>query len=159
MRLQRIVNHLGKEIVASANFEKSKHFIQHGDVSVHKHSNAVARTSLDLSDKLEKIGIRCNRRELVRGALLHDYFLYDWHDKNRPDFRPWHGFHHAATALRNALKEYDLSDREKDIIKKHMWPLNPIPPMCREAWIVTIADKKCSLMETIRGIRRKKKAN
>ena len=39
--------------------------------------------------------------------------------------------------------------REKDIIKKHMWPLTiSAVPMCREAWIVTMADKWCSLMET-----------
>ena len=39
---------------------------------------------------------------------------------------------------------------EKDIIKKHMWPLTIVPPVCREAWIVTMADKYCSLMETLR---------
>ena len=30
-----------------------------------------------------------------------------------------------------------------------MWPLTVIPPMCREAWIVTTADKYCSLLETL----------
>ena len=30
-----------------------------------------------------------------------------------------------------------------------MWPLTVVPPMCREAWIVTTADKWCSLLETI----------
>ena len=38
----------------------------------------------------------------------------------------------------------------KDIIKKHMWPLTIIPPACREAWIVTAADKYCSLLETLK---------
>jgi len=42
-----------------------------------------------------------------------------------------------------------------------MWPLTVIPPMCREAWIVTTADKYCSLMETFHfhkghGVLRKK---
>ena len=153
LKLQRIVNSHAQDIISSANFKKSRGFIQHGDISVHRHSLAVARASLRLSDNLERLGIRCHKRELIRGALLHDYFLYDWHDKNRPDFRPLHGFHHAGTALRNASKEYDLTDREKDIIKKHMWPLNPVPPMCREAWIVTCADKYCSTLETLRGYR------
>ena len=53
-------------------------------------------------------------------------------------------------ALKKAQKEYDLTDREKDIIKKHMWPLTVVPPLCREAWIVTTADKYCSLLETLK---------
>ena len=55
--------------------------------------------------------------------------------------------------IRGALlhdKEYTLSKRERDIIKKHMWPLTVVPPRCREAWIVTAADKYCSLIETLR---------
>ena len=60
-----------------------------------------------------------------------------------------HGFFHPGRALGNAAKEYPLTPREMEIIKKHMWPLTPIPPMCREAWIVTMADKWCSLLETL----------
>ena len=81
---------------------------------------------------------------------MHDYFLYDWHDKYRDNYQRLHGFYHPGIALRNAQKEYSLSDREKDIIKKHMWPLTIIPPACREAWIVTAADKYCSLLETLK---------
>ena len=149
--LQRSVNDLGREVLLSPNFNKSRYFTQHGDVSVRRHSLDVARTSLDISQKLEKLGIHSSKRDLVRGALLHDYFLYDWHDKNRPGFKPWHGFYHPGVALQNANKEYHLSPREKDIIKKHMWPLTIVPPICREAWIVSTADKVCSLRETLRG--------
>ena len=39
--------------------------------------------------------------------------------------------------------------KEKEIIRKHMWPLTIIPPTCREAWIVNSADTFISLMETI----------
>ena len=61
-----------------------------------------------------------------------------------------HGFYHPGIALRNASAEYRLTPRERDIIKKHMWPLTVVPPMCREAWIVTMADKWCSTLETLR---------
>ena len=94
--------------------------------------------------------IPCNERDLIRGALLHDYFLYDWHNKDREDYQILHGFYHPGIALKNASKEYNLTPREKDIIKKHMWPLTVSPPRCREAWIVTTADKYCSLLETLR---------
>ena len=60
-----------------------------------------------------------------------------------------HGFYHPGIALKNASAEYQLTPREKDIIKKHMWPLTVVPPMCREAWIVTLADKWCSTLETL----------
>ena len=105
----------------------------------------VAKYALAFSDKLH---IRCNRRDLIRGALLHDYFLYDWHDNEHKQPYKLHGFYHPGIALKNASEEYELTDREKEIIKKHMWPLTVIPPTCREAWIVSCADKWCSLMET-----------
>ena len=57
-------------------------------------------------------------------------------------------FTHPMTALRNADRDFDLTDTERDIIKKHMFPLTVIPPTCREGWIVCLADKYCSLYET-----------
>ena len=45
-----------------------------------------------------------------------------------------------------------LSEIEKETIRRHMFPLNPIPPRCREAWIVTLADKICSGGETVEGL-------
>ena len=93
--------------------------------------------------------IPCEKKELIRGALLHDYFLYDWHTQDYVSPHKLHGFYHPGRALKNAQQEYQLTPRERDIIKKHMWPLTiSAMPMCREAWIVTMADKWCSLMET-----------
>ena len=139
------------DILNSDNFQKIKEHIQHGNMTVNEHCINVAKTSLRIRDKLH---IKCNKRDLIRGALLHDYFLYDWHkNKIRPSrfykFYELHGFTHPGTALKNAKKDFRLTPREQDIIKKHMWPLTVIPPMCREAWIVTAADKYCSLMETL----------
>lgn len=136
-----------QDILESRNFRRSEQFIQHGRISVKKHCLRVAECSILIEEKLERLGIRCQERELVRGALLHDYFLYDWHDKNSHE--KLHGFHHPRVALANASREYQLSARERDIIEKHMWPLTIRPPRCREAWIVTAADKYCSLKETI----------
>lgn len=133
------------DILESDNFRESKNNIQHGKQSVMDHSMDVARMSIWISRKFK---IKCAQRDLVRGALLHDYFLYDWHTKG--EGHQLHGFYHPGIALRNASREYDLSDREKDIIKHHMWPLTIVPPTCREAWIVTTADKYCSLIETVK---------
>ncbi|MCM1568581.1 MAG: phosphohydrolase [Roseburia sp.] len=134
------------DILYSHNFKSTKGYIQHGNMTVNRHCVNVAKYSLAFSDRLH---IPCNRRELIRGALLHDYFLYDWHDPEHAGLHNLHGFYHPGIALRNALEEYPLTEREKDIIKKHMWPLTMVPPACREAWIVTAVDKWCSLLETI----------
>lgn len=146
-RIRRLLREHGEDILESENFRSTRAHIQHGTVTVHNHCMDVARYSLLLNKKL---GIGCNKHDLIRGALLHDYFLYDWHDKEYLAYRQrLHGFHHPATALRNAEKEYQLNDIQREIIRKHMWPLSVIPPTCREAWVVTAADKYCSLMETV----------
>lgn len=134
-----------EDILQSDNFQSTKEHIQHGNMTVNSHCMNVARYSLALSEKLH---IPCQRDELIRGALLHDYFLYDWHSKEHVQLYRLHGFFHPGVALKNASKEYNLTPREQDIIKKHMWPLTVVPPMCREAWIVSAADKWCSLLET-----------
>ncbi len=141
------IEQYAKDILESHNFRRSGQFMQHGRISVKKHSLCVAECSIIIEEKLKKLGIRCQERDMVRGALLHDYFLYDWHDKYSHE--KLHGFHHPYVALQNAGKEYRLSPRERDIIVKHMWPLTLKFPMCREAWIVTAADKYCSLKETL----------
>lgn len=140
----------GRDILRSENFRATRENIQHGTVSVHRHSISVAQCSLEIAEKLEALGIRSRERDMVRGALLHDYFLYDWHKHKSSRWWKMHGFCHPGVALRNAGQEYELTDRQKDIIRKHMWPLTVTPPRCREAWIVTAADKYCSLLETLR---------
>ncbi|MFR4318470.1 MAG: hypothetical protein ACLT2Z_02850 [Eubacterium sp.] len=57
--------------------------------------------------------------------------MYDWHVNDDPN-RKLHGFFHPSVALENALKDYELSKKEQDIIKHHMFPLTIIPPMCRK---------------------------
>ena len=119
-------------------------FTQHGDTSCLHHCLAVAYLSFRICRAL-----RMDRHwhSLVRGALLHDFFLYDWHEKHAG--HPLHGFTHPGTALRNASLHFALDDRERDIIARHMWPLTPRFPRYREAYIVCLADKICSLRETL----------
>ncbi|MFQ9151359.1 MAG: hypothetical protein ACLR6B_07310 [Blautia sp.] len=51
--------------------------------------------------------------------------------------------------MKNAEEIFDLSVVEKDIIKRHMFPLTPVPPAYRESYLVCLADKICSSYETI----------
>ena len=121
-----------------------KNFIQHGNVTTYDHVRHVAECSYRMNHRFH---LHANDFELIRGAILHDYFLYDWHTFGDG----LHGYHHPARALKNAERDFGLSMREKNIISSHMWPLTLRScPKCREAWIVCLADKICSTYETIR---------
>lgn len=134
----------GRDILGSPGMQLQRGHMQHGRVSVYRHSLAVALMCLKLARGLR---MRVNERALVRGALLHDYFLYDWHEKD-PSHK-WHGFTHPATALRNASRDFDLGKTERDMIAHHMFPLVPSPPRCRESVLLCVADKLCAIQETL----------
>lgn len=145
LRQEVVFNKVASKLINSENLLKEKDFIQHGTTSCYLHSLAVAYYSFNLARRL---GIKCRFRSLVRGAILHDYFLYDWHEKS--DLHRLHGFSHPYKAFENASEEYLLNDIEKDIILRHMFPLTLIPPKHVESFIVCIVDKICSLSETFR---------
>lgn len=140
MRLWKIV----QEIEENGQFGSEREYMQHGTTSVYEHSIRVAIMSCRIA---ERFSIKVDYDSLVRGALLHDYFLYDWH-KNESWHR-LHGFSHPKTALKNAERDYVLNDIERSIIRCHMFPLTLFPPTTREAWIVCLADKECAFWETV----------
>ncbi len=139
----------GKDIILTDEAQTMKKFIQHGTTSVFEHAVSVAKFSIITALWLEKVfNVEVDHKSLVRGALLHDYFLYDWHDKHV--FHNLHGFTHPMTALENATRDFHLNKRERDIIRKHMFPLTLIPPRFIESGIVCYADKRCALCETFK---------
>ena len=137
---QHAVAHYGADILCSKEHKECDKFIQHGDTTVREHTTSVACMAVAIARKTH---LKFDYQAMIRGALLHDYFLYDWHE---PHHGP-HGYTHASLALRNAAQDFAISPIEADVIKKHMWPLNIKPPRYREAMIVTIADKICSAKE------------
>ena len=137
---QSAVAHYGADVLNSKGHKRCKKFIQHGNTNVRQHTTSVAYMAVAIARKTH---LKYDYSALVRGALLHDYFLYDWHEPHHG----LHGYTHASKALENAAADFAISPIEADIIKKHMWPLNIKPPRYREAIIVTIADKICSTKE------------
>lgn len=148
-RIAREVDRAARQLARTGRLNLTREFIQHGDVTVYAHVTSVARASLSFAERLDRVGISVDRASLLRGALLHDYFLYDWHDPD-PSHR-LHGFRHPFFALARAEEDFELTPRERNIIARHMFPLVPVPPTCREAWIVCLADKWCALCETVAG--------
>ncbi len=134
----------GEDILLSPGMEQSKMYIQHGNTSVFAHSLSVALLCLWLVHLLR---LHVNERAMVRGALLHDYFLYDWHV--RDESHRWHGFTHPRKSLANARRDFPVGEIEEDMISCHMFPLTPKPPSHAEGWVLCTADKLCSVKETL----------
>ena len=132
-----------RDVCITTRIMESGQFMQHGSTSVLEHSIIVAYVSYRVALKLK---LPVKHRELIRGALLHDYFLYDWHEKDKS--HRLHGFRHPFTALRNAERDVKLTAIERDIIKKHMFPLTLIPPRHIESLLVCLVDKFCATCET-----------
>lgn len=115
-------------------------YIQHGDVDCFEHSLFVSYYSFLICRKL---GL--DTRSAARGGLLHDFFLYDWHEKSSR--KGLHGFTHPKTALENARRHFELNETEQNIIRTHMWPLGLPVPLYPEAWVVWMVDKCCTFAE------------
>lgn len=131
-----------KELSSCSGFERMGAYLQHGSTSRLTHSVAVAYYSYRLA---AFFGVSFHLRDLVRGALLHDYFLYDAKVKSPENYRHW--TRHPEIALKNAEAEIPLTDVERDIIRSHMFPLTLSLPKCRESTVVTLVDKFCSVYE------------
>lgn len=143
-KIEQIVLQYGKEIIFSDHMQTTKQYRQHKTSNVFEHSVNTAGLCVFIALQL---GIKTDLKALVRGALLHDYFLYDWHVPD-PSHR-LHGFTHAGRALRNAEQDFCIGPIERDMIAKHMFPLNIAPPQYKESVILCIADKICALCEIL----------
>ena len=132
------------DLMRNEKVRSMKNYVQHGRVSCLDHCLCVSYVSYRICRKWS-----LDSRSAARGALLHDFFLYDWHTENPYGY--FHAFRHPRSALRNADRYFALNPLEREIILKHMWPLTLPPPRHPEALIVSLADKYCALMETVKG--------
>jgi uncharacterized membrane protein len=131
------------DIYRHPEFMKLKRYYHHNS-SIYAHVREVAYFTYRISKYL-----RLDYRSAARGALLHDFFLYDWRNHDAPDLprEKYHGIEHPKIALHNAEKYFPLNDIERDIIVKHMWPLTLVPPRYKESFVVSFADKYLSSKE------------
>lgn len=124
-------------------FLKSKKYPHHSNYSCYDHSVNVAKRCYAF---VKKWHIPCNLEALIRSALFHDFYLYDWHDKNK-GFR-FHGFVHPTKAILNSKLICELTNKEKRAIRSHMWPLTLFHiPTSIEGWVLTYNDKIQAIKE------------
>ncbi len=78
----------------------------------------------------------------ARAALLHDFFIGDNSSKLKSFFN------HSKIALENSDNLFILSDKERDIINTHMFPVNINKiPKYMESWVVSFVDKASCIYE------------
>lgn len=115
---------------------------QHFLINRLQHIRSVAYMSYIVSKKL-----RLDYVTAARAATLHDLYYYDWRIDDW-SHRP-HGLRHPGFAVKNAYYLLGTLDKKTvSIIKRHMWPLTPVPPFYPEGWVVTMMDKYCAAIET-----------
>lgn len=128
------------DISEHPEFQKLKNYTHHLHTTRWQHCMNVSWYTYLWCKKLS-----LNYTEAARGALLHDFFLYDYHTE-----QPIPGKHadvHPLAAFTNAEKYFEVTDIMRDCILNHMWPTAGIRPATPEGLIVTAADKYCAGIE------------
>ena len=123
---------------------RMKEISMHRGSNCYEHSFKVAKRAIKKS--LNKKDV--NLEVVLLGAILHDYYLYDWR-KDRSKLKK-HGKNHPNVAIENAIRDFDISNDVKEVIKSHMWPLNIKDfPKSKEAKIVSLSDKAVTIGESL----------
>ncbi|PKL08474.1 MAG: hypothetical protein CVV51_08775 [Spirochaetae bacterium HGW-Spirochaetae-7] len=127
------------------------HLLLHDDVLSMDGFRHHDRTALTHSLAVSTNAYRWARRlgfdaeSTARGALLHDFFLYD----RRDGLKHRHPTRHARVALGNAKARFILNPVESDIILTHMWPVGGPFYSYRESILVSLVDKIVSTKEVL----------
>lgn len=129
-------------LITNETVLQMKNFRQHYETSCFDHCYMASYYCFLISKKYN-----LDYTAITRAAMLHDLFLYDWR-KKQPNRKGLHAFTHGKIACENACKIFDLNEKEKDIIIKHMWPVTPQFPKYIEGFILTFVDKYCAMSET-----------
>ena len=122
------------------------------EISIHRGSNCYEH-SFKVAKKAIKRALRhkegtVNLEVVLIGAILHDYYLYDWR-KDRARLKK-HGINHPGIAIKNAIRDFNISEEVVIVIKSHMWPINiKTFPNTKEARIVSLADKSVTIGESL----------
>ena len=68
-----------QDLESDEHVQQMKNYTQHGKVSTYEHCERVAKLSYKLNKKLH---LHAKVPTLIKGAMLHDFYLYDWHHED-----------------------------------------------------------------------------
>ena len=132
-----------KDIENSKEFQKTKEIVHHG-MNRYEHSKRVSYYSYKIAKRL---GL--SYEEVARAGLLHDFFLVNNKEISLKE-KMNTLVNHPKYALAYSEKFFNLTDKEKDIILTHMFPVAPTRvPKYVESWLVDIVDDVVAVFEEI----------
>ena len=136
-----------EDIISHPEVQRLAQYKQHGDSDRLQHSMSVSFMGFLLARKL-----RWDAKAVARGGLLHDLFFYYSQDKV---FQGLHFLVHPKVALANSEALFNLTDKERDIISCHMFPVCDRFPRYKESHIIQLVDKYCAMNEAFAYILQK----
>ncbi len=145
-------------IITHPKFRLMRTHFHHDNISTYLHVLQVAWLAYQ-----NAINKNANYYDVVIGALLHDFYLYDWHkqEQRKPGLFNMHLFDHPNIALENSRKYFKnyLNPIIENSILSHSWHMYIIKkifhpfsfklknhyPQYKESWIVSYSDMKSSM--------------
>ena len=140
------IRELGDDIVASERFARAKqvpHHSKSGNIALH--SVETAGYALLITEWLEQHGLSVSRVDVVRASLLHDIGMTEPSVFNSPSRKK--ALSHPRVGSRIAEEEFGANETQLEAIRHHMFPVFSMPPHSAEGWVVSLADKCCSINE------------
>ncbi len=128
-----------QNILNNEEFMKIKNIEHHG-VTRFDHSMKVAYYSYKISKMLHLDYV-----ETARGGLLHDFFISPANRTAKDKFIST--FVHPKEAVKTAKSQFNLSRKEEDMIRSHMFPLSLSVPKYAETWVISMVDKWVAVNE------------
>ena len=132
-------NQIIKDILEHNEFQKMRNIEHHGITRL-DHSLKVSYYSYKIAKAMH-----LDYTETARGGLLHDFF-FSPEERNSKD-RFLSTFTHPVKAIETANTHFELSKKEQDMIRSHMFPINISVPKYLESWVVSGIDKVVAISE------------
>ena len=130
------------------NIMKNEEFKQMSNIKHHNTTrmNHLIKVSYG-SYKVAKL-LNLEYRDVARAGLLHDFYTEEVSKcSNIKDKVLLFSTKHPDNAVENSMRNFELSEKEINIIKTHMFPIDYKVPKYAESWIVSIVDKVVSFTE------------
>lgn len=129
------------DILNNEEFLKMKDIVHHG---YNRYGHCV-RVSY-YSYKISKI-LRLDYVSAARAGLLHDFFLEENENSkflNKID----NLMNHPKKAVKKSIENFDITDKEENIIISHMFPVVfKSVPKYLESWVVNVVDDGVAVVE------------
>ena len=129
-------------IMENEEFKKMAN-IKHHNTTRLNHSLKVSYYSYKIARSL-----KLDYKDVARGGLLHDFYDEEISECSKiKDKILLFSTRHPSVAVENASSNFKLTEKEINIIKTHMFPVDYRIPKYAESWIVSLVDKFLSIGE------------